>query len=237
MRARYDASLKGAAMARKRERTAHVRAQPRPLVGRHPMHNFTLVLAGVREPLSDELEHSVFEAGCDDAILGIRNGVAFLEFDRQAATLPEAILAAIQDVETVEGIDVLRVEPDDLVTASEIARRTGRSRESIRLLAAGMRGPGGFPPPVHNLRGQSPLWRWAEVAEWTCTHLTGTRVQPQEWESAAFIAVLNSALHIHQLVPTLSTMKALWGAMSRWHAKRPAHRFAWLPLLERARAK
>ncbi|MFQ5845167.1 MAG: GTPase RsgA, partial [Planctomycetota bacterium] len=59
-----------------------------------------------------------------------------------------------------------RVEPDDLVTASEIARRARRSRQSIQQLVEGTRGPGGFPPPVSSLTKRSPIWRWAEVAQW-----------------------------------------------------------------------
>lgn len=58
-----------------------------------------------------------------------------------------------------------RVEPDDLVTMSEIAERRGRSRESVRVLVAGRRGRGDFPAPVSHLRSRSRLWRWPEVAE------------------------------------------------------------------------
>jgi len=47
---------------------------------------------------------------------------------------------------------VVRVEPDDLVSAAEIARRVGRSRESIRQLGGGLRGPGGFPAPLARIK-------------------------------------------------------------------------------------
>ena len=184
--------------------------------------------------LNQQLERSIFEAGCDDAIRGIRNGVAFLEFDRQAATLPAAVLDAIQEVETVDGVDVVRVEPDDLVSASEIARRAGRSRESIRQLAGGMRGPGGFPAPVYGLRSPSPLWRWAEVADWMSSNVAGDTVAPADVEAAAFLAVLNSALHIHHLVPTLSTVNALWSAIGQWRTRRPPPRFGWIRLVREA---
>ena len=129
-----------------------------------PTHTFTLVLAGVRE-LTDALEDTLFEAGCDDALLGTRDGVVYLDFDREAPSFREALLSAIAEVETA-GFKVARVEPDELVTAAEIAQRTGRSRENIRQFILGTRGPGEFPPPVARLRGRSPLWRWAEVAEW-----------------------------------------------------------------------
>lgn len=193
-------------------------------------HVFTLVLGGVRD-LSEDLENAVFEAGCDDAVLGLRSGVAFLEFDREAASLPEAVLSAIEDVESVPHVDVVRVEPDDLVTASEIARRTGRSRESVRQLAGGLRGPGAFPPPLHNVCGTSPLWRWADVAEWFGTTLGDAKIDRREWEAAAFIAMLNSALQMHDLVPTKSVVAALWSRMNRWRERSTTYRFGWLDLV------
>ena len=76
------------------------------------IHNFVLVLAGATEP-DAQLEDGLFEAGCDDATLAFRNGVPYLEFDRQASSLDSAILSALRDVEraglslTVVSIDVL----------------------------------------------------------------------------------------------------------------------------------
>ncbi|MDX6299926.1 MAG: hypothetical protein QOF53_1140, partial [Nocardioidaceae bacterium] len=48
-------------------------------------------------------------------------------------------------------LEVLHVDPDELVWASEIAERTGRTRQSVDQLIKAQRGPGGFPIP--NLRG------------------------------------------------------------------------------------
>lgn len=195
-------------------------------------HSFTLVLAGVRE-LSEDLETAVYEAGCDDALLGIRSGVAFLEFDREVPSLAEAVLGAIRQVEGIDGIEVVRVEPDDLVTAAEIARRTGRSRESIRLLASGLRGPGNFPPPVQALRRRSPLWPWAQVAAWMDAHERGASQARSELETATFLAVLNSALHLRRLVPAASTIQALWKALARKGKQRSAARFGWVGVVKR----
>ena len=122
-------------------------------------HTFTLIVSGFSE-LTHLVEDAIFEAGCDDALLGVRNGVAFLEFDREASSPREAVLSAIRQVESV-GFRVVRVEPDEWVSATEIAERTKRSRESIRLLAAGRRGPGNFPPPLAGARRRMRLWRWS----------------------------------------------------------------------------
>jgi len=131
-----------------------------------PLHGFTLALASPRA-LTTDFEAAVFEAGCDDAALLQRGGTVYLEFDREAPSFLEAVLSAIGDVHAIPGAAVSRVEPDELVTASEIARRIGRTRESVRLLAEGARGPGGFPAAATGSRGQrTRLWRWSEVASW-----------------------------------------------------------------------
>ena len=51
--------------------------------------------------------------------------VPYVDFDRDSDSFEEAVLTAIRDVERA-GLQVLRVEPDDFVSASEIARRTER---------------------------------------------------------------------------------------------------------------
>ena len=59
----------------------------------------------------------------------------------------------------------LRVD-QDLVSASGIARRAGRSRQSVRLLVDGKRGPGGFPAPLGVVGEGTRVWPWSVVLEW-----------------------------------------------------------------------
>lgn len=151
-------------------------------------YEFTFVIGGQLddESVLDEL----FEAGCSDATFGTVDGLGFGDFHREAPALSEAIDSAIREVESVGRLRVLRVEPDDLVTMAEIAERLERSRESIRLLVAGRRGNGDFPPPVSHSRSRSRLWRWSEVSAWAGhTDDTGTR-------DARLIAVVNAALEL-----------------------------------------
>ena len=196
-----------------READSAVRQEMSPPIdgGVMKVHSFTLVLTGVTE-ISGEVEDRLFEAGCDDTLLGMRDGVVFLDFDRESELLLDAIVSAISDVEQ-SGLEVkvIRVEPDDLVTASEIAERTGRSRESIRLLAAGQRGGGGFPPPVRGLKSRMRLWRWAEVIAWMAEH-DGT-AQPHAVQNAQTIAAVNGALELRRHAPdrTDDLLKALAG--------------------------
>lgn len=103
---------------------------------------FTLVFHGELDAAALD---ALFEVGCDDATVGDVDGVGYADFIREAESFDDAIRSAISQVESVPGLTVTRVEPDDLVTLSEIAQRLGRSRESVRLLAAGERGLGGLP--------------------------------------------------------------------------------------------
>jgi hypothetical protein len=129
-------------------------------------YEFTLILSGVRE-LTRAVLDALYEAGCDDALIGIRDGVAFADFCREASSFRQAVLTAIHDIETAGiGAKVEHIEPDELVTMSEIARRLHLSREGVRKWVAGLRGPGNFPPPVGSLTRRSPLWRWTDVIQW-----------------------------------------------------------------------
>ncbi|MFD2532981.1 hypothetical protein [Gracilimonas halophila] len=128
------------------------------------IHTFTLLLDNENE-LTNELEDALFQAGCDDGILYSKNQVVYIEFDREAESLEEAVISAINDVESA-GFQVARVEPSDLVTSAEISRRAQRSRQSVAQIIKGKRGKGGFPIPVAGVTGKTSVWSWAEVSNW-----------------------------------------------------------------------
>ncbi|MGA2035175.1 MAG: hypothetical protein ABSG68_23255 [Thermoguttaceae bacterium] len=179
-------------------------------------YTFTLILAGAAE-ITEEIADRLFGAGCDDALLGSRDGVTFLDFDRVGDSLEATIKSAIRDVQTA-GLKVARVEPDDLVNAAEIARRLKRTRESVRQLVAGTRGPGGFPPPVSSVTGSSPLWRWAEVARWITEHrLVADR--SDVLDAAETIAKLNAVLEMRRMASSLTEVQELWRAFQTGVAK------------------
>lgn len=148
---------------------------------------FTLVISGDLD--DDSALDALFEAGCDDATFGSVDGVGFADFIREAPSFLEAVRGAIEQVESVPGLRVTRVEPDDLVTMSEIAERLGRSRESVRLWISGARGPGEFPQPVSHLKARTRLWRWSEVTAWTERQGTSS-----DRLKASLIAAVNAAL-------------------------------------------
>lgn len=135
---------------------------------RMKMFEFDFVLELQSDYFSDDEIDVLCEAGCLDGTFGISNGVPEVGFGRESTDILEAIVSAIDDIETAGvGARVIRVEPDDLVSIGDIAERTGRTTESIRLLVMGRRGPGGFPIPALRIGlGHSRLWRWAELVKW-----------------------------------------------------------------------
>ena len=131
------------------------------------LYTFTLVLRNVNAD-TPHLEDSLYEAGCDDALINFRNGTVFLDFDREATSLKLAVISAIKNVESASiKARVASVAPEDLVTESEVAARLKKPRQTISLWIQGKRrSQTPFPVPVMKLHSRSPLWRWHEIVSW-----------------------------------------------------------------------
>lgn len=117
--------------------------------------------------LTEEQQDALYEATGGD--VGIEDGPRgiFLSLEREALSLSAAITSAVRDVERrVPGLRVIGIGQEDGVTLADIAQRTGRSCESVRLYAAGKRGPTGFPAPDWTSPGGQRFYSWAEVASW-----------------------------------------------------------------------
>ncbi len=165
---------------------------------------FTIVLDGASE-MTPEVIDALFEAGCDDGSLGSSGGVPSIDFDREAPSLAEAIASAIRDIDrSGAGVTPVRVEVEgagDLVTAGEIARRLGQSRESIRLYTTGARGPGGFPPPAARQDTRTPLYRWDEVSRWLeATGWDRAKLRPPG-DDPTVVELINGALAVRRTRP------------------------------------
>ena len=126
-------------------------------------HEFTIVASGL-DPEIDGYEDRFFEAGCDDATLSFQKGVIIAEFAREAVSFSKAIATAYEDI-LKTGAKIERVEPDYLVSLSDIAERSGLTRQAISLYAKAERGSG-FPNPVARVTSNSSLRDWLEVTEW-----------------------------------------------------------------------
>ena len=71
-------------------------------------HQFTIVVGGV-DLQSDAGANALFGAGCDDATAGQVDGVQYVDFDREAASLDEAIQSALAELRRVDGAEVVRI--------------------------------------------------------------------------------------------------------------------------------
>jgi hypothetical protein len=124
---------------------------------------FTIIASGL-DPEAEDFEDRFFEAGCDDATITFSRGAILLEFHREARNFAHAVSSAISDVRKT-GAQIERVEPDYLVSLSEIAERANLTRAAISQYAKGNRGQG-FPLPVARVSSESPLWDWVDVSRW-----------------------------------------------------------------------
>jgi len=121
--------------------------------------NFQLQLN--REPTETELD-ALYKAGLSDT--GIEG--TLVDVDREAPSLLLAVVSVAQQIRTVPGLRAVGVETQDAVTLTDAAQRLGRrTAESLRLLAEGKRGPGGFPAPVVDT-GKLRVYSFAEIAAW-----------------------------------------------------------------------
>jgi hypothetical protein len=138
----------------------------------------------------DERLHDVALMGPDDY------GSFEAEFERQADSLPVAVLSALHDLHAVlPEAEVTRVQDENLVSLGAIARRLGRSHESVRLYARNKRGPGNFPAPVAKIDDKTEVWDWNDVAAWwEASH--GEPVQGRR--ESAFLSLLNDVFDMHR---------------------------------------
>lgn len=138
----------------------------------------------------------LYEAGLDDALVSWTGDDLTIQFDREAQHLAEAILTAIQQIESIPGLIVTRVLPMDLVTAAEISRRMGKTRPWASQIIAGKRGPGTFPPAYPLAHLPTPMWRWADVQAW---FEDDSQPDKQMEHEAAVISLLNAALDLRNI--------------------------------------
>lgn len=128
-----------------------------------PTFEFAIVASGL-DPEADNFFDRFYDAGCDDATIAFQKGHIILDFTREAETLEGAIASAIADVAKA-GAKVERIEPDPLVSLSDMAARAGMTRAALTNYFKGHRAEN-FPAPVARVTTESPLWDWATVARW-----------------------------------------------------------------------
>lgn len=124
---------------------------------------FSVIASGL-DPNAEDFEARFYENGCDDALVSFQRGHIIIDFARDAETFAEAVASALENV-AATGARIDRLEPDPLVSLSEIANRAHMTRAAITHYHKGLRCEG-FPAPVARVTSESPLWEWSDVAKW-----------------------------------------------------------------------
>jgi hypothetical protein len=152
------------------------------------MFEFSVIASGL-DPQADDFEARFYEGACGDATVSFQNGHIILDFEREANSISAAIVSAVADV-SAAGAIVERVEPDPLVNLSDMAARSGMTRAAMTNYFKGHRQEG-FPAPKARVSSSSPLWDWADVAEWLYRH---GRISKEEALEAGVVSAANELL-------------------------------------------
>jgi hypothetical protein len=160
-------------------------------------------IPGATEP--DEFATRVYEDERlqDMALMGPdQYGMFDADFERESESLPAAVVSALHDLLSVlPEAEPIRVENDNLVTIAAIARRLGRSHESVRLYSRNKRGPGNFPAPLGKIDDKTAVWDWGDIAEWW----EQARGEPVEGTAdSAFLTIINCALEMRRAAVRLA---------------------------------
>ena len=84
------------------------------------LHKFTLVISGLAE-VKPEIADALYEATGGDIEFGVCNGRGYIDFEREAPSLRDAVFGAIRNVQRAGlGLHIERVESDVVTTISQI---------------------------------------------------------------------------------------------------------------------
>lgn len=151
---------------------------------------FTIIASDAHRANEERLADRFAAAGCGDAKPSLQKGAIVLKFEREGASFGDAVSGAVADIEKT-GARAERLEPDHLVSLSDIARRSGLTRAAIGLYIKGERRLD-FPAPVARITTESPLWNWADVATWLYLYQHGRRETALQahlvWKTNVFLA-------------------------------------------------
>lgn len=156
---------------------------------------FTIIASGLH-PDMEGFEDRFFEAGCDDATLSFQKGVIIVEFNRESVSFSHAVSTAYENVLRT-GAAIERIEPDHLVSLTDIADRAGLTRQATSLYSNGDRG-GDFPRPVARVTSKVPLWDWFEVAEWLFAR---EQINRETVVAAKIVREANLFIESHDAIP------------------------------------
>jgi len=171
-----------------------------------PTYSFEIYFNGPADDLDSpegvRLLDAALSAGLNDGSIAQIDADLVALVDRAAPTFVDAVMSAVVQLDSLDRCSVERVWPPDLVSAAEIARRYGKTRQWIHQLVNGSRGRGDFPPPFA-WGGSAARWRWSDVERYFAHGAA-----PEELEAsaeAAFLETLNAALEFRRRLREMSS--------------------------------
>lgn len=127
---------------------------------------FTITVGGaIASDQEGQFLDRVYEAGCDDGVVGFNEGTPFIEFMREADSAEEAITSAIANIEAA-GYQAQYLEESGLMLLADIAHRVEIKSTTLHNFKTGLRGPGKFPKAVSGLDSKSQLYPYQDVVRW-----------------------------------------------------------------------
>lgn len=125
----------------------------------------------------DTLVERLYEAGCDDALIGSgKAGVIGFSFTREAKSAVQAFESAIMDIRKVIPTATLMEAKPDYAGVSDIAETIGCSRQNVLKIFTNAEAPA----PIHS--GTSSLWHLSEALHWLAGGKKGERYNIPEWK-------------------------------------------------------
>jgi predicted DNA-binding transcriptional regulator AlpA len=125
----------------------------------------------------DVLIDRLYEAGCDDALIGSgKAGVIGLSFTREAENASLAFESAIIDVKKAIPTATLMEAKPDYAGISDIAATIGCSRQNVLKIFANAEAP----TPVHS--GTLSLWHLSEALQWLTEGKRSERYNIPGWK-------------------------------------------------------
>lgn len=157
------------------------------------MTSYTFMLNFLLPSGNDNPEHfldALFEAGCDDATVGVGlHGMVGLDFTRDATSADDALRSAVRDVQRAIPEAVLVQVGPDLVGLTDMAEIFGFTRQNMRKYATGV-GSAREAFPIPTILGEPSLWHFAEIARWLQAN-TSVELNPEMVEVSKIAARMN----------------------------------------------
>lgn len=126
-------------------------------------YEFLFVVDGVS--LDDDATVAVL-TDAFDGVLSWNRGLYRLAVSSRGADVLNALRKLLTRISSeVPALKILRLDPD-LVGVSDIAERTGHTRQNVQQWVTGERNSGHPFPSPEGCAGRSLVWRWADVNDW-----------------------------------------------------------------------